>query len=330
MSSALPLGAVLLRGALVTVVNWPVIAAEFIVESLYKLALAVPVVGGGVMVAVLVGTDMKSVFSNGIGAAADLVMASLGGAPIALASFVAASALVAFGGEVIMFVLKAGTLHVLVTGERHAGGIQDDPWQFDEVRRAYAWRGETLVEGVRRFGRRSFWLAVWLALAYGGIGGTYVVVITWGYGAVERSSWTSAWPLLVFLATSIGVVTVTVINVAYDVMRVIIISDDCRVGDAFRRLGRFLVEDARQVIGIFAVFGLVLTLATAVSIFATAGLALFAWVPFAGVFALPLQAAAWILRGLLFQAMALAALVAYEAQYRRFAMRSVSSGPSRE
>jgi hypothetical protein len=326
MTSALPLGSALLRGALVTVVNWPVVVAEFVIESLYKLALAVPMVGGGVMVAVLLGTDLKSVFSDGVLAAADLVFSSLGGAPAALIGFAAALGLVAFGGEVVLFVLKGGTLHVLVAGERVAGEIQDDPWQVGRLRQAYAWTSASLLHGVRHYGHRSMLMAVGLGVAYGLVGGTYVVAITWGYRAIEQSSWTSAWPLLVFLATSVAVVTLTAVNVAYDVLRIIVITDDCRIGQAFGRLRRFLIEDARQVIGIFAAFGLVLTLATAVSIFATAGLTLLAWVPLAGVFALPLQAAAWILRGLVFQAMALAALIAYETQYRRFALRAAFTG----
>ena len=46
MTTALPLRAALRRGALVTLANWPIVVIDFIVESLYKLALGVPIVGG--------------------------------------------------------------------------------------------------------------------------------------------------------------------------------------------------------------------------------------------------------------------------------------------
>jgi uncharacterized membrane protein len=59
--------------------------------------------------------------------------------------------------------------------------------------------------------------------------------------------------------------------------------------------------------------------ATAASLAATAGLALISWVPFVGLIVMPLQVVAWILRGLLFQWMDLTTMVAYVAQYRRFA-----------
>jgi hypothetical protein len=87
---------------------------------------------------------------------------------------------------------------------------------------------------------------------------------------------------------------------------------------AVGRLQRFVVEDSRQVIGIFSVIAGVLVLATAASILAAAGLAFVAWVPVIGLVVVPLQAAAWIIRGLGFQYMELAALSAYQTQYRRF------------
>jgi hypothetical protein len=79
-----------------------------------------------------------------------------------------------------------------------------------------------------------------------------------------------------------------------------------------------LWEDARQVVGIFAIMGAVVILAVAASMAAASGVALAAWMPFAGLLVLPLQALAWLLRGLVFQFLALSALSAYQAQYRRF------------
>src|SRR5262249_14149503 len=137
--------------------------------------------------------------------------------------------------------------------------------------------------------------------------------------SLAASAWASAWPLVVLVATSIGVVAVMAVNLAFDLLRIIIVSDDCRVSVAVARLRTFLVQDARQGARLFCVVGALLLMATAASIVATAGLALINWVPFVGLVVVPLQAAAWIVRGLAFQYMDLAALSAYQTQYRRFA-----------
>jgi hypothetical protein len=59
------------------------------------------------------------------------------------------------------------------------------------------------------------------------------------------------------------------------------------------------------------------TLAFVVSLVAAAAFGLVSFVPVAGVAVLPLQAAVWVLRGLMFPFIELAALAAYAAVYRR-------------
>src|SRR5690349_20807156 len=127
MSPALTLRAAITRGALVSLANWQVIAIDFVVESLYKVTVAVPVMGGAFMVAVLMGVDVGSLLGDGVVTAADRMLAPLGQAPVALAAFLAALAVVATGGAVLMFVAKGGTLAVLIAGERGAGEIQRSP-----------------------------------------------------------------------------------------------------------------------------------------------------------------------------------------------------------
>jgi hypothetical protein len=113
-------------------------------------------------------------------------------------------------------------------------------------------------------------------------------------------------------------VTIAIVNLAYDLLQVIIVTDDCDVGTAAARLRAFVVEDSRQVIGIFAVMGGLVVVTTAASLFAVAGVAVIAWVPFVSLIVVPLQTAAWVARGLVFQFMELSALAAYQTQYRRF------------
>ena len=123
MPATLSLRAALRRGALVTAANWPVVLVEFGIESLYKLTLAVPVIGGSLMVAALVGADVREVVTEGVGSTADVVFGFLVAAPAALMSFLVALGLVALGGEIMMFVVKGATLHVLVRGDRCAPKI---------------------------------------------------------------------------------------------------------------------------------------------------------------------------------------------------------------
>ena len=318
--NTLPLAAALKRGGLVAAANWPVVLIDFILESFYKLAVTIPILGGALMVGALLGTDLEEVVGEGLRATADLVLGSLATAPVALSSFLLALALVGLLGEAIMFVVKAGTLSVLVASERSAGPVEAMPVRVEMMRRLSAYSLQAVYEGAQRYGRRAFGLALWLGCTYALIGAVYLALLGYGFSVALRLTWLPAWPLLVLVATTTGVVLVAIINLAFDLLRVIVVTDDCSLRTAAARLRLFVIEDSRQVIGIFSVIGGVLILTTAASIFAAAGIALVAWVPVVGLAVVPLQAAAWLLRGLLLEFMALAALSAYQTQYRRFSL----------
>jgi hypothetical protein len=315
----LPLRAALKRGGLVTVANWPVVLIDFGVDSLYKLAVAIPVLGGALMVGTLVGTDLRTVVAEGVGPTTDLVLGSLAGSPAALLAFLAALAVTAIGGEALAFIVKAATLAVIVVADRDAGELQDEAFDADALlQRAGRFGLAAVIQGAQRFARRAVWLAVGLGAIYCVLGLAYVGVVTSGLHATAGARWTPAWPVLVLLATSAGIVAVTAANLAYDLLRVVIVTDDCSIRTALDRLRHFVIEDARQVIGIFSVIGGIELVAGAASILATAGLAPMAYLPFVGLVMVPLQAALWLLRGLVFQGMTLASLAAYQTQYRRF------------
>ena len=175
-----------------------------------------------------------------------------------------------------------------------------------------------VLDATRRFARRSGLLAAGLTLTYFAIGWGYITALGMALRVAGQTTWAPAWPLLVLVATSTSVIAVTAVNLAYDLLRVIMITDDCRIRTAFSRLRAFLVADARQVLGIFGVVGVLVTLAMAVSVVTTAGITFVSWVPFASLIAVPLQVAAWLVRGLVFQYVGLTALAAYQTQYRRF------------
>jgi len=114
MAAALPLKAALKRGFLITLANWPVVVIEFTIGALFRAALAVPVLAGAVMVAAMIGGDVRALVAEGLRAAADVILATLATSPLALAAFLAAVAIVAFGGVIILYVVKTGTLSVLM------------------------------------------------------------------------------------------------------------------------------------------------------------------------------------------------------------------------
>jgi len=324
MASDLRLRAALERGALVTAANWPLLVIEFATESLFKFALAVPIVGGAFMVAVLVGADIRLLVDAGVQTAANRVIASLATAPIALGSFLVALLLVAAGGASVMFAVKSGTLAVLTAAERRAPDVQRAV-RLDWFRQARAFEFDAVLVGIRHFGRRGVALGACLVVAYAALAALYLVMLTIALRPVsgQPNGW-ALWPLLVAGATSVTLVAVALVNVAYDLVRVIVVVDDCSVRVAAARVRRFVVHDARQVIGIVCVMGAVVIVATAVSLVLTAGLAFVAYVPIVGLVFLPLQAAAWLVRGVVFQHVSLMTLAAYQTQYRRFAEPSRS------
>ena len=85
-----------------------------------------------------------------------------------------------------------------------------------------------------------------------------------------------------------------------------------------RRVAQFIRGSLREVAGIFGVVLLLVAVTTVASILATAGLGLIAVVPFVGLAMVPLQLAAWLLRGIVFEYLALTALGAYLTQYRYY------------
>jgi hypothetical protein len=306
------------RGALVSLANWPAIVIDFVVDSLFKAAVAVPVLGGAFMVALLIGVDVSALLSDGVLSAADRMLVPLGQAPVALVAFLIALALVALGGAVLMYIAKAGTLAVILEGERTGGELQRSPFRQHALQAARAFSLDAVLRSARHFRRRSVSAAAWLGGVYVALCTGYLVIIGYGYQWAASAGWTPAWPLLVLVTTSAGVVSLTAANLLFDLVRVVMVTDDCSLRLAWRRVRIFLLADARQVLGIFGTMALVLAFATVASFTAAAGLALVAWVPLAGLIVLPLQAAFWVVRGLFFQFAGLTTLVAYGTQYRRF------------
>jgi len=99
------------------------------------------------------------------------------------------------------------------------------------------------------------------------------------------------------------------------------------VVEASRAVARFIREEFREVAGVFlVVFGLVVA-ALLASALAWSGVGLIAFVPLFGIAVVPLQLAALVVRGFLFEYLGMTALGAYLTLYAGHARRRGAAVP---
>jgi hypothetical protein len=107
------------------------------------------------------------------------------------------------------------------------------------------------------------------------------------------------------------VVWITIVNLLYLLLQVVVGADDCRVRDAVTRVASLLGAQFATVSQIFGATLVLIVLAMAASILGAYALFLITFVPLVGLAALPLQLIAWVVRGLVFEFIGLTALTAY-------------------
>jgi len=95
------LKAALKRGALVAAANWPLVVVQFVAESSLKLMLAVPIVGGAFLVALLLDTSLSDLLRGDAREIVTSIVTALLQRPAALAAFVVAGLLVLVGGSTL-------------------------------------------------------------------------------------------------------------------------------------------------------------------------------------------------------------------------------------
>jgi hypothetical protein len=310
------------RGALVTAANWHVVIVQFVADVLFKTLLAVPVVGGVFLVVLLIGGDPSDLLSLPIAQILPSMASVLMAQPAALAAFAVAVLLVLSGGSLLMFVVKGGSVSVLVAAERHAGAIEHPPLRLPAFHRATHFTLERFTAGAERLFPRYVRLGLGLMVFYA-LSTALSLAVVFG---PEREDWR-------LLAAGISValvIWITIINFVYLLWQMVMAVEDCDVRQGARGVARLLRARFSLVVSIFfATLGLVL-LTTAASILATAALGLIAFVPFAGLAVLPLQLIAWLVRGIVFQYIGLTALVAYTRAYRGLTEGSLQSAPTIE
>jgi hypothetical protein len=316
MSDFATLKSTLKRGVLVTAANWPVVLIQFATESTFKLLVGVPVVGGALLVAIALGRDLRDLLTGDTRDIATTVVSMLVQQPAALLAFLAALGLALAGGGALSWAVKGGTVTVLVAGERGAGDLERVPGRVSSLSRAAAYSIETYLDGCQKLFRRYLRLGLALYAVYLLSGGLYLIVVIGGYGALADTGFALGWTMVAATCSAVLVLWITVVNLLYLLLQMTIALEDCSVRQAVRLVVGFLENRGRDVGVVFVlVFGLVVV-ATGISIVTTAGLGLLSFVPLVGLAVFPLQAVAWLVRGLVFQYLGLTALGTYLSIYR--------------
>jgi hypothetical protein len=310
------LKAALKRGALLAAANWPLVIVGFVADSSVKVLLGVPIVGGAFLVALLLDTPLTELLRGDWREIITAIVTALTASPAALVLFVAATSLVFVFGQMLQYVVKGGTVALLADAERIAGPIERPPLRLESLQRAYVVSIDAYVAGCARLWRRYVRIGAGLLLIYALTAVVYLALVLGGYALAENSAILLGWTVAAALASSVLIVWLAVVNFFYLMIQMVVAIEDVSVRTGVRLAVTFVWGHLREVAAVFGVVLIFVVIATAASILATTGLGLIAFVPLVGLAVLPLQLAAWLLRGIVFEYLALAALGAYLSHYR--------------
>lgn len=299
------------RGALVAAANWQVVLVQFVADTLFKTLLAVPIVGGVVLVVLLIGGDPKDLLRLEPARILPTMVGVLLAQPIALTAFLSALVLMLIGGSLLTIAVMAGTTTVLIASERAAGPIERPPLRVSALIDANHASLERFVSGVRNLFGRYVRLGLALSVVYAVLTGAYLAVLFAPPLALPID-----WTVVVSAASVLLIVLVTIVNFVYLLAQIVVATEDCNVLDAVPMVGRLVRRRAAELVQVLMAVLALMALVTAASILAMAALGLIAFVPFVGLAALPLQLLAWLIRGVVFQFVGLTGLVTYLRLYR--------------
>jgi hypothetical protein len=311
----LDLKLLLKRGALLAAANWPTVAIQFIAETTMQVLIAVPIIGAAILVAALMGGDLGELLQGSLREIFTTIAGLFLSQPVALAAFIAAFAIVLLGGSALMFLVKGGTIEVLVAANEAAGPIERDPITFDTFRRGARFSLPRFMTGCARLFRRYLILGLLLMLVYAASAVGYIAFVVYGNQATGYAVPAFGWAFVVVVATAVLVAWITLINFAYLLLQIAMAYEGVGVPGAARAAVRFVRARFRPLSGIFLIVLGLVAAATLASALAWSGVGLIAFVPLVGLAVVPLQIAALVLRGLLFEYLGLTALGAYLTLY---------------
>jgi hypothetical protein len=305
------------RGGLLAAANWPVVAIQFAAQTTFQVLLAVPIIGAAVLVAVLLGGDLANLLQGSMRDIFTTITDALMSEPFALVAFITSFLIALIGGSILMFLIKGGTVTVMLAANDRVGPIESEPLTLTGVSQAAAFSIPRFIDGCGRLFRPYLRLGIWLMVAYALTAAGYLAFIVYGYRAAGGGVLFIGWTVLAAIATVGLFLWITAVNLVYLLLQIALAAGSASVGDALRSILRFARAEFRELGAIFlVVFGMVVA-AWLASALAWSGVGLIAFVPMVGLAVFPLQIAALLLRGLVFEYIGLTAMGAYVTLYRR-------------
>ena len=282
------------------------------------MLLAVPIVGAAVLVAVLLGGDLTNLLQGGMREALTTIADALVAQPLALSAFITAFVIALLGGSVLTFLVKGGIIDVMRSANDQADTIEHRPLTLTVLADASAFSIPRFINGCSRLFQPFLRLGLALMVAYALTGAGYLAFIVYGYRAAGEGVLFVLWTFVAFAVTLGLFLWITAINLVYLLMQIAIAAGHATLGDAAREIGRFVRAEIRELSGIFLIVFAIVVVTWLVSALAWSGVGLIAFVPLVGLAVFPLQLAALVLRGLMFESIGLAAMGAYVTLYQRY------------
>jgi hypothetical protein len=309
------------RGALLAAANWQTVVIQFVAETTFQALLAVPIIGAAVLVALLLGGDLAELLQGNLRHIFTTIASALLSEPIALVAFVTSFTVVLFGGSVLMFAVKGGTIDVLIAANAEAGPIEQHPLTVDLLRGASRFTLTRFTAGCARMFRPYLTLGLGLMAVYAISAAAYLAFVVYGYRAVEGRALIIGWTFVAALSAALLAAWMTIVNMLYLLLQIAIAVEGVGVADGCRAAARFIRDEFRELAGVFGIVVVLVVAATFASALAWSGFGLIAFVPLVGLAVIPLQLAALLVRGLAFEYLGLTALGAYLTLYLGHASR---------
>jgi hypothetical protein len=309
------------RGALLAAANWQAVAIQLVAETTFQVLLAVPVIGAAILVAVLLGADLADLLQGGMRDMFTTIASALMSEPVALVSFMFAFFVVLLGGSMFMFLVKGGTVDVLVAANEAARPIEREPITYESLHSASLFTLDRYTRGCSRLFRPYLKLGLALMVVYAVSGGVYLAFVVYGYRMAGGRVLIIGWTLVAALAAGALIVWITLVNFAYLLLQIVIAIESVQPAQAVRLAVRFVRAELRELAAVFVLILAVVIVATFASALAWSGVGLIAFVPLVGLAVFPLQLAALVVRGLVFEYIGLTALGAYVTLYRGYTAR---------
>jgi hypothetical protein len=330
MSTRHTVKTVLKRGALVSAANWQVTAIQFVADSTVKMMLTIPIIGGSLLVALVLGRDLPDLLGPDLRANLTAVASVLMSEPMVLVAFLLSFGLVGLAGSLLLFLTKGGAVAVLALGEQEGAAVEDPPLLLTTVATAGRFTLDRFHDGCTVYFRRYVRLGFVLMGVYVASGAVYLGILFGNLPAPLTPESNMAWTATAAVASTVLAGWVTIVNFIYLLIQMVIVVDDCGVRQAARRIVGFLRAEGRLVLRVFGLVLLIVICATVISVVATTSLGLIAFVPLVGLAVVPLQLVAWLFRGLVFQYIGLGALGAYLSLYRSYSQPTRDLRPAGE